>query len=182
MALVRRVSKVDVAVEKERMELAGIVPQYGWETSAGESREGLKLHYLSYLPERQEGEKAQPAQVSGFLDQFADPVTGVVRGGKNCVPLRITGAGAVALASRMVGAIALAEGGAEAAKAAMASFDPSEPLLVKGGSLYVDLRPEAEAESLRGEDGELVALYATSGSLTGRMMYAPPFEFEEGFE
>ena len=102
MALVRRVGRTDVAVEeKERMELAGIVPQYEWETSAGESREGLKLHFISFLPERQEGEKNQPAQMSGFLDGMTDPVTGSVRNGRNCVPLRVTGAAATALASRV---------------------------------------------------------------------------------
>ena len=185
MALVKRVGKVDeTAGEKERLSLEELVPQYEWATTAGESRHGLKLHFISYLPEREREEdgSTQPAQASGFMDQLIDPMTGTTRGGKSCVPLRMTGAGGVALAKRIVGAIALAEGGAEAAKAAMASFDPSEPLLVKGGSLVLDLRENAQAEALRGDDRELVALYAASGALTGRVMYAPPIEFEEGFE
>ena len=180
MALVRRVGSVDETAEKERVELSGLVPTYTWETSAGDARQGLKLHYFSYLPERAEGDKVQPAQASGFLDGLTDPVTGSVRGGRECVPLRITGAAGIALATRVVGAVALAEGGDAAA--AMAEFDPSEALVVKTGSLYIDLRPDAAAETLRGEGREMVALYATSGALSGRVMYAPPFEFEEGFE
>ena len=184
MALVKRVSKVDVAVEeKERLGLGDLVPQYEWETSAGAERSGIKLHYLSFLPERQDGEKAQPAQMSGFLDGMTDPVTGSARGGRNCVPLRVTGAAGIAMAARVAGAIALAEtGDPKAAKVAMDTFEATEPMLIKGGSLYLDMRPEAAAEALRGEDSELVALYATSSTLSGRMMYAPPFEFEEGFE
>ena len=181
MALVKRVGNMAAAaVEKERLAIGDLVPQYEWETSAGEAREGLKLHYLSFLPERQEGEKAQPAQLSGFLDGFTDPVTGSVRASRNCVPLRVTGAAGVALAGRVLAAVALAEGG-DAAEA-MAAFDAANAFTVKVGSLFVDLRPEAQAEALRGEDSELVALYATNGALSGRMMYAPPFEFEEGFE
>ena len=183
MALVKRISKV-TAEEKERMALDGLVPSYEWATSAGEGRQGIKLHYVSFLPER-EGEdgRQQAAQLSGFLDGLTDPVTGSVRGGRNCVPLRVTGAGGVALAKRVVGAIALADGATQAeAKAAMDEFDPSAPFTVKTGRLYLDLRPEAAAEALRGEDSELVALYAASGSLSGRMMYAPAFEYEEGFE
>ena len=180
MALVKRIGKVEVE-EKERVSLEGLVPSYEWETSTGETRQGLKLHFVSYLPERagKDG-KGQPAQFSGFLDQMTDPVTGSVRGGRNCIPLRVTGAAGVALAARAVGAIALAEGGD--AHEAMAGFDPAEPFVVKTGSLYLDLRAEACAEALRGEDKELVALYATNGSLSGRMMYAPAYEFEEGFE
>lgn len=181
MALVKRVGKVEgAAVEKERLELGDLVPQYEWTTSAGAERSGIKLHYLSFLPERQDGEKAQPAQMSGFMDSLTDPVTGSVRDKKNCVPLRVTGAAAVALAARVLAAKALAEGGD--AKAAMDAFDATEAWTVKTGSLFVDLRPEAVAEVLRGEDSEMVALYAASGCLSGRAMYAPPFEFEEGFE
>ena len=181
MALVKRIGKVE-AEKKERLALGELVPQYQWATSAGEAREGLKLHYISYLPERERDEdgNTQSAQLSGFCDGMTDPVTGSVRSGRNCVPLRITGNAGVALAGRVLAAVALAEGGDAAA--AMAAFNPSEPLLVKTGSLYLDLRHEAQAEALRGEDSELVALYATSGSLSGRMMYAPPFEYEEGFE
>ena len=180
MALVKRVGKVETAVEKERIGLTGLVPSYEWETTSGESREGLKLQYVSYLPERQDGEKSQPAQLSGFCDSLTDPLTGAVRGGRNCVPLRVTGSAGVALAGRVLAAVALAEGGDPAA--ARAAFDATEKFTVKGGSLFVDLREGAEAEAMRDEDAELVALYATSGSLSGRMMYAPPFEFEEGFE
>ena len=180
MALVKRVGKVETAVEKERIGLTGLVPMYEWETTSGESREGLKLHYVSYLPERAEEDKVQPAQISGFLDALVDPVTGSARGGRNCVPLRVTGSAGVALASRVLAAVALAEGGDAAA--AMAAFDAAAPFTIKVGALFVDLRPQAEAEALRGDDRELVALYAASGSLSGRMMYAPPFEFEEGFE
>lgn len=183
MALVRKIGKVDVAEKKERLVLEGLVPQYEWQTTAGEDRSGLKLHYLSFLPERAEDGRTQPAQLSGFLDSLTDPVTGSVRGGRECVPLRITGAGAVALAARMVGAIALAGGASqEEAKAEMDAFDASEALTIKTGSLFIDMRPEAVAEALRGEDTELVALYATSGGISGRVMYAPPFEYEEGFE
>ena len=180
MALVKRISAVTAAEEKEKVMLGGLVPSYEWATSAGESRTGIKLHYISFLPERAEGEKVQPAQMSGFCDGFTDPVTGTVRNGRNCVPLRLTGAAGIAMAKRIVGAVALAEG--EDAAGAMAAFEAAEPFIVKGGSLYVDLRDGAEAEALRGEDSELVALYATTGSLSGRVMYAPPFEFEEGFE
>ena len=182
MALVKRVSKVATGTEeRERLVLGDLVPQYEWATTSGESREGLKLHYISFLTERQEGDdKEQPAQLSGFLDGFADPVTGTVRNGRDCVPFRITGSAAVALAARVLAAVAMAEGGDP--NAAMEEFDPSAKFVLKTGSLFLDLRPEAKAETLRGEDGELVALYATSGSLSGRMMYAPPFEFEEGFE
>ena len=184
MALVKRVGNVAAAaVEKERLAIGDLVPQYTWETTSGESRQGVKLHYVSFLPERQEGERTQPAQLSGFMDAFTDPVTGSVRGGRECVPLRITGTAAVALAARVVGAVALAEGATPAeAKAASDAFEASEPFVTKTGSLFIDLRPEAAAEALRGEDQELVALYAASGALSGRMMYAPPFEYEEGFE
>ena len=180
MALVKRISAVTAAEEKEKVMLGDLVPSYEWATSAGESRTGIKLHYISFLPERAEGEKVQPAQMSGFCDGFTDPVTGTVRGGRNCVPFRITGSAGVALAGRVLAAVAMAEG--RDGHAAMAEFDPSAPFTVKTGSLYLDLRDGAEAEALRGEDSELVALYATNGSLSGRVMYAPPFEFEEGFE
>ena len=179
MALVKRISK-NVAEEKEKLALGDLVPSYEWQTSTGASREGLKLHYLSFLPERAEGDKSQPAQFSGFCDGFTDPLTGTVRGGRECVPLRLTGAAGVALAARVLAAVAMAEG--RDAAEAMAGFDPSAPFTVKTGSLYLDLRDGAEAEALRGDDRELVALYATNGSLSGRVMYAPPFEFEEGFE
>ena len=181
MALVRKIGKVE-AVEKERLAIGDLVPEYQWQTSAGDAREGIKLHYLSFLPERERGEdgNAQPAQLSGFLDALTDPVTGSVRGGRNCVPFRITGTAAVALAARVAGAVALATG-CDAAEA-MGGFDPEAPYTIKTGSLFVDLRPEAQAEALRGEDSELVALYATGGALSGRVMYAPPFEYEEGFE
>ena len=180
MALVKRISKKAEAAEKERLTLVGLVPEYQWETTSGESREGIKIHYVSFLPERQEGEDSKAAQLSGFLDGLTDPVTGAARGGRNCVPLRVTGQAAVALAVRVLAAVAMAEGGDP--KAAMAEFEAAEPFVIKAGSLFIDLRPEAQAEALRGEDGELVALYATSGCLSGRVMYAPPFEFEEGFE
>lgn len=181
MALVKRVGRIaDEKKEKEKVVLGDIVPQYSWETTAGESRQGLKLHFLSYLPERAEGEKVQAAQFSGFLDGLTDPATGAVRSGRNCVPFRVTGAGAVAFAARVLAAKALAEGGD--AKAALDGFDATEAWTVKGGSLFVDLREGAEGEALRGEDTELVALYSTSGGISGRVMYAPPFEYEEGFE
>ena len=183
MALVKRISKVSAGTEKERVVLGDLVPQYGWETTAGEAREGIKLHYASYLPERAEGGKTQPAQFSGFLDALTDPVTGSVRGGRDCVPFRITGTAGIALAGRTLAAKALAEtGDAKAAKAALEAFDAAEPFTVKAGSLFLDIRDGAEVEALRGEDRELVAFYAVSGSLSGRVMYAPPFEFEEGFE
>ena len=114
------------------------------------------------------------------MDGMTDPATGTVRNGRNCVPFRVTGSAGVALARRVLAAVALAEGGD--AQAAMAEFDAGEPFTVKTGSLFLDLRPEAQAEALRGEDSELVALYATSGALSGRVMYSPPFAFEEGFE
>ena len=181
MALVKRISKnVAEIEEKEQLVLGGLVPQYGWETSHGEAREGLKLHYITFLPERQDGEKPQPAQLSGFMDQLTDPITGTIRNGRNCVPLRVTGAAAVALAARVLAAVALAEGG-DAAEA-MAGFEATAPFTVKTGALFLDLRESAEADALRDEDYELVALYATGGSLSGRMLYAPPFEYEEGFE
>ena len=181
MALVKRISK-NVAEEKEmeKVVLVDIVPQYEWATTAGESRTGLKLHFLSYLPEREGEEKVQAAQFSGFLDGLTDPATGAVRSGRNCVPFRVTGAAGQALAGRVLAAIAMAEGGD--AKAALDGFDATEAWTVKTGSLFVDLRPEAVADVLRGEDSELVALYATSGGISGRVMYAPPFEFEDGFE
>ena len=179
MALVKRIGKVE-AEKKERLVLGELVPQYQWATSVGEAREGIKLHYVSFLPERAEGEKNQPAQISGFLDSLTDPMTGSVRGGRDCVPFRVSGSAGVALAARVLAAVALAEGGDAAA--AMAGFDPAAPFTVKVGSLYIDLRDGAEVEALRGEDRELVALYATNGSLSGRVMYAPPVEFEEGFE
>lgn len=184
MALVKRVSKLDeTAGEKERLVLEGLVPQYEWQTTAGEDRSGLKLHYLSFLPEREGEEKVQAAQFSGFLDGLTDPATGAVRSGRNCVPFRVTGAAGIDLAKRMVGAVALAEGATpQEAMAAMNEFDPSEPYVVKTGSLFIDIRDNAEAEALRGDDRELVALYAANGALSGRMLYAPPFEFEEGFE
>lgn len=183
MALVKRVSKIEAAGEKEKLALAGIVPEYEWQTTAGDDRSGIKLHYISYLPERADGEKQQPAQVSGFCDGFTDPTTGTVRSGKNCVALRVTGASGVALAKRMAGAVVLAEtGSAKAALEAMDSFDANEPWLVKTGSMFVDTRDNAEAEVLRGEDHEMVALYAAGGALSGRVLYAPPVEFEEGFE
>ena len=181
MALVKRVGNVAAAaVEKERLAIGDLVPQYQWTTSAGDAREGLKLHFISFLPERAEGEKVQPAQLSGFCDGLTDPVTGSVRNWRNCVPFRITGAAGVALASRVLAAVALATGGN--ADEAMNGFDAAMAFTIKTGSLFVDLRPEAAAEALRGEDSELVALYAASGSLSGRVMYAPPFEFEDGFE
>ena len=180
MALVKRISKKAEAAEKERVALEGLVPSYEWATTSGESREGLKLHYVSFLPERQEGDDSKAAQLSGFMDHLTDPVTGTVRNGRDCVPFRITGSAAVALAARVLAAVAMAEGGDP--NAAMEEFDPSAKFVLKTGSLFIDLRPEAKAETLRGEDGELVALYATNGSLSGRVMYAPPFEFEEGFE
>lgn len=51
MALVRRVGRTDVAVERKGWCLCDLVPTYEWETTSGESREGLKLHYISFLPE-----------------------------------------------------------------------------------------------------------------------------------
>ena len=180
MALVRRVSRVEETAEKERLELVGLVPQYEWTTTSGEGRTGLKLHFLSYLPEREGEEKVQAAQFSGFLDGLTDPATGTVRSGRNCVPFRVTGAAGQALAGRVLAAIALAENADPAY--ALAAFDATEAWTVKGGSLFVDLREDAQAEALRGDDRELVALYATSGGISGRMMYAPPFEYEEGFE
>ena len=181
MALVKRVSgKVAEAVEREKLGLGNLVPQYEWTTSAGETRQGLKLHYISFLPEREEGDKTQPAQFSGFLDALTDPATGTVRNGKNCVPFRVTGSAGVALAGRVLASVALAEGGDAAY--ALAAFDAAEKFTVATGSLFLDLRDGAAAEALRGEDRELVALYAASGALSGRMMYAPPYEFEEGFE
>lgn len=186
MALVKRVSKAMAeATEKERLLIGDLVPSYEWTTNAGEGRCGLKLHYISFLPEREREEDGsnQPAQLSGFCDALTDPVTGSVRDGRNCVPFRVTGTAAVALAARVLAAEAMAYGGdAQAAQAAQAGFDPAKKYVIGTGSLYLDLRPQAEAEALRGENGELVALYAVSGSLSGRMMYALPFEYEEGFE
>ena len=181
MALVKRVSKVS-EVEKEKLSLEELLPMYQWTTTTGESREGVKLHYISFLPEREREEDGsnQPSQLSGFCDALTDPVTGSVRDGRNCVPFRVTGTAAVALAARVLAAEAMASGGD--AQAAQAGFDPAEKYVIGTGSLYLDLRPQAEAEALRGENGELVALYATSGSLSGRVMYSPAFEYEEGFE
>ena len=182
MALVRRISKSVAETEKERLALEELVPTYQWATTAGEAREGLKLHYISFLPEREREEDGsnQPAQLSGFMDSFVDPVTGTTRGGRDCVPLRLTGAAAVAMAPRVLAAVALATGGNAAE--AMAVFDPEEKFTIGTGSLFIDLRPEAQAEALRDEKKELVALYAASGALSGRVLYAPPFEYEEGFE
>ena len=108
----------------------------------------------------------QPAQVGGFLDALTDPATGSVREGRNCVPLRITGAAALVMAERI-----FKEG-----------FDPSEKNVLPTGSVFLDLRPEAAVSAVRGEDGELIAAYADSSALTGRTLYVPMAGFEEDDE
>ncbi len=153
----------EVDVEKESLGLEGLVPQYLWETSKGEERSGLKLHYVTYLPERTEEGEGKQAQISGFLDSFTDPVTGSVREKPDCVPLCLTGAMAPVLAGRIFKSV---------------GFNPDEKNTLPVGSVFLDLRPEATGEPLRGEDGEMLAVYVTSAAITGRVFYVPPMEFE----
>ena len=169
MAIVKKISTGSAPTKStaaERLLLANLVPSYGWETSTGEAREGLKLHFITYLPERREGGKTQPAQVGGFLDSLTDPATGSVREGRDCVPLRITGAAALVMAERIF----------------KDGFDPSEKNVMPTGSVFLDLRPEAAVSAVRGEDGELIAAYADSAALTGRTLVVPAAEFEEDDE
>ena len=169
MAIVKKISTGSAPTKStaaERLLLSDLVPSYGWETKAGQPREGLKLHYITFLPERAEGDRTQPAQVGGFLDSLTDPATGSVREGRNCVPLRITGEPAIVLASRIF----------------KDGFDPSEKNTLPTGSVFLETRPEAAVSALRGEDGELIAVYADSAALTGRTLYVPAAEFEEDDE
>ena len=168
MAIVKKIStgSTPTTTAAERLSLTDLVPSYGWETKSGESRTGLKLHFVTFLPERAEGGKTQPAQVGGFLDSLTDPVTGSVREGRDCVPLRVTGASAVVLASRVF----------------KDGFDPSLKSTLPTGSVFLETRPEAAVSALRGEDGELLAVYADGATLTGRTLYVPAAEFEEDDE
>ena len=76
-----------------------------YKTQGGETRRGVKLHNLTYLPARiSESGQPQTARFSGLIEEFTDPVTGEVRGhAKDSVALRFFGAAAEQLAAIMGG-------------------------------------------------------------------------------
>ena len=86
--------------EAELVSLAAL-PIVKYTTKAGEERIGVRLHSLSYLPEKigDDGE-VQSARFGGFLGEWTDPKTGEVRGlQKDSVPLQFFGRSAEELKS-----------------------------------------------------------------------------------
>lgn len=78
--------------EPELMSLAAL-PLVKYQTGAGEERIGVRLHSLSYLPEKiGENGEVQTARFGGFLGEMTDPVTGEVRGThRDSIPLQFFG-------------------------------------------------------------------------------------------
>lgn len=57
------------------------LPLVQYMTKSGEARIAVRLHSLSYLPEKiSEDGKVQTARFGGFLSEFTDPETGAVYG------------------------------------------------------------------------------------------------------
>ena len=78
--------------EAELMSLTGL-PLVKYVTAAGEERAAVRLHSLSYLPEKigEDGE-IQTARFGGFVGEMTDPVTGEVRGlHRDSIPLQFFG-------------------------------------------------------------------------------------------
>jgi len=69
------------------------LPLVQYVTAAGEARQAVRLHSLSYLPERiGEDGKPQSARFGGFLSEWTDPTNGVVYGtNRDSVPLQFFG-------------------------------------------------------------------------------------------
>lgn len=69
------------------------LPLVAYTTKSGEERQAVRLHSVSYLPERvgKDG-KTQSSRFGGFTDEWTDPVTGEVRGKeRDSVPLQFFG-------------------------------------------------------------------------------------------
>lgn len=77
------------------------LPLVSYTTKSGEERQAVRLHSLSYLPERiGEDGKSQSARFGGFVGEMTDPLTGEVRGlQKDSVPLQFFGRAAEELKS-----------------------------------------------------------------------------------
>ena len=77
------------------------LPLVEYTTGAGEKRQAVRLHSISYLPERVgEDGKAQSSRFGGFISEMTDPVTGEVRGReRDSVPLQFFGHAAEELKS-----------------------------------------------------------------------------------
>jgi hypothetical protein len=68
------------------------LPLVNFLTKKGEERVGVRLHSLSYLPERVTEDGPQSARFGGFLGEWTDPATGVVRGlNRDSIPLQFFG-------------------------------------------------------------------------------------------
>lgn len=69
------------------------LPLVKYLTAKGEERIGVRLHSLSYLPERvNEDNEVQTARFGGFIGEMTDPVTGEVRGlHRDSIPLQFFG-------------------------------------------------------------------------------------------
>lgn len=80
------------AASSELLALTAL-PLISYLTQKGEERIGLRLHSLSYLPERiGEDGKPQSSRFGGFIGEWTDPATGTVRGlQKDSVPLQFFG-------------------------------------------------------------------------------------------
>ena len=83
------------ATAKSESELVALssLPIVEYKTKAGETRQAVRLHSLSYLPARiGEDGKAQSSRFGGFIGEMTDPVTGEVRGlQKDSIPLQFFG-------------------------------------------------------------------------------------------
>lgn len=82
--------------------------------------------------------------MSGFLDALTDRDGVGEESGRICVRSGLQGRRASLLAARVLAAVALATGGDGGA--AMAGFEPGEKFTVKTGSLFLDIRDNAEVE------------------------------------
>ncbi len=69
------------------------LPLTKYVTKAGEERIGVRLHSLSYLPEKTgENGEVQSSRFGGFIGEWTDPLTGEVRGlQKDSVALQFFG-------------------------------------------------------------------------------------------
>lgn len=84
------------AETKREAELVTIssLPLMKYVTKSGEERIGIRLHNISYLPERAKDDGTiQPSRFGGFIPEWTDPKTGEVRGNlrDNSVPLQFFG-------------------------------------------------------------------------------------------
>ena len=89
------VVETTIASTSTKAELLALssLPLVTYKTANGEERVAVRLHSLSYLPERvgEDGE-TQTARFGGFVGEMTDPATGEVRGlHRDSIPLQFFG-------------------------------------------------------------------------------------------